>query len=177
MGHTFTSLTNYLNEHNSEFELTVKEPFEQSIYAIQCINLAVQKQKELRSTYLISVSDVENKEKAYEKEASEVKLHKLNEAKDIAEKNRIEYEEASQRLLENYERFQVQRRQETLRILYGLASLQSSYHKKCENTLSDVYSQIQQLSGTVEDELIIETLPEDVKEVKQSYPTHYAEEV
>lgn len=177
MGNAFTSLTNYINEHNSEFELTVKEPFEQSIYAIQCINLAVQKQKEIRSTYLLSVSDVENKQKAYQKEASELKLQKFNEAKDTAENNRLEYEETTKRLLENYERFQIQRRQETLHILYGFASLQASYNKKCENTLSDLYSQIHQLSGTIEDELIVETISEDVREIKQSYPTHYAEEV
>lgn len=174
MGYAFTSLTNYLNEQNSEYELTVKEPLEQSIYAIQCINLAVQKQKEIRSAYLLSVSDVENKDKAYEKEASEAKLHKLNEAKDLADKNRSEYEETTQRLLENYERFQIQRRQETIRILYGFASLQATYHKKCENTMSDLYTQIQQLVPTSEDDIIVETIPEDTQ---QPYPTHLAEEV
>lgn len=164
MGSTFTSLTNYVNEHNSEYELTVKEPLIQSVFSIQAIQTAVQTQQEQRAAYLYAVSDMELKEKARLKEPGDLtKKTKYQESEEKAELEKKQYDEVNERLLDNYLRFKRERDRDMRNILVGLVTLQSTLHKKSGHSLNELLEKIKGLQPPAvdENEILIETLGEE----------------
>jgi hypothetical protein len=177
MGYTFTSLTNYLNEHNSEYELTIKEPLVQSLSSIQSIQAAVRTQQQQRSAYLYAVSDMEAKQKALEKEPSdENKKLKLKESEERVELAKREYEEVNERLLEGYQRFKRERDRDVRGILVGFVTLQSTLHKKSDHSMNELLETISSLKPPPAEErdLVVESLGEDEE---RKYVPRQVEEV
>jgi hypothetical protein len=182
MGYTFTSLTNYLNEHNSEYELTIKEPLLQSLYSVQSIQNAVHTQQQQRMSYLYAVGDMEAKQKAVEKEpGDETKKTKLRESEERAESLKQEYEGVNERLLDGYQRFKRERERDLRTIMLGLVSLQVTLHQKSDHSMNALLEEISSLHAPPRDgkeqqrdDLVVETLDEGEE---RNFISRQAEEV
>mmetsp|Transcript_5123 Transcript_5123/g.7841 ORF Transcript_5123/g.7841 Transcript_5123/m.7841 type:complete len:393 (+) Transcript_5123:111-1289(+) len=147
VGNTFRSLSAYTVEDVSEKEICAKEPLNNYMNIIKAIKAAYRAQREMKSKYLCLMGDFEGKKAAYDKEPTESKLVKVDQAQADVESAKSEYEEVSQRLLENFERLKKEKMADMIRIMEAFVSLQLSYNGKLEGALSSLDGKLNSLDS------------------------------
>jgi len=133
-------------EHAEAEVLRLQEPLEEYVRMIGSVKAAMVVRQERKAAYVTILTDLSVKQAAFEKllgtpgkeEQASAKKEAVKQAEASSEGAKIEYELVTRRLLDDFDRFKIQKASDIQEILLGFVNLQIEFNSKSELMWKDL---------------------------------------
>lgn len=132
MGNTADQLSVLATENAEAEAILLDEPLEEYVRLLSSVKIAMKRRQDKKDAYVNAILDLEAKQAAYNKvlgvpgkeEAANSKLALVEKSQSLVDNSRLEYEEVSERLLEEFDRFKREKAEDIKLILLNYVNLQ-----------------------------------------------------
>ena len=133
-------------EHAEAEVLRLQEPLEEYVRMIGSVKAAMAVRQDRKGAYVAILTDLAVKQAAYEKllgtpgkeEQASAKKEAVKVAEASAEGAKVEFEQVTKRLLDDFERFKSQKAADIQEILLNFVNLQIDFNRKSEQMWKDM---------------------------------------
>lgn len=132
MGNTADQLSVLATENAESENIMLAEPLEEYVRILASVKTAMRRRQEKKSVHVNAILDLEAKQAAYNKvlgvpgkeESANAKLAQVEKCQATVDSSRVEFEEVSERLLEEFDRFKREKAEDMKQILLNYVNLQ-----------------------------------------------------
>jgi hypothetical protein len=132
MGNTADQLSVLATENAEAESIFLDEPLEEYVRLLSSVKIAMKRRQDKKNAYVNAILDLEAKQAAYNKvlgvsgkeETVNAKLALVEKSQSLVDTTRVEYEEVSERLLEEFDRFKREKAEDMKQILLNYVNLQ-----------------------------------------------------
>jgi sorting nexin-1/2 len=132
MGNTADQLSVLATENAEAESILLDEPLEEYVRLLSSVKIAMKRRQDKKNAYVNAILDLEAKQAAYNKvlgvagkeESANAKLALVEKSQSLVDNTRLEYEEVSERLLEEFDRFKREKAEDVKLILLNYVNLQ-----------------------------------------------------
>ena len=132
MGNTADQLSVLATENAEAEAVHLEEPLEEYVRLLASVKAALKRRQEKKSIHLNALADLDSKQNSYNKvvgasgkeDQAMSKLAQVERCREQVEKSRTEYEEVSETLLIEFERFKLEKAEDIKQILLNYVRLQ-----------------------------------------------------
>eukprot|EP00602_Paraphysomonas_sp_CaronLab_P003556 CAMPEP_0185028212 /NCGR_PEP_ID=MMETSP1103-20130426/13844_1 /TAXON_ID=36769 /ORGANISM="Paraphysomonas bandaiensis, Strain Caron Lab Isolate" /LENGTH=449 /DNA_ID=CAMNT_0027562561 /DNA_START=1 /DNA_END=1350 /DNA_ORIENTATION=+ len=155
MGNTADQLS-VLATENAESEcVMLEEPLEEYVRMLASVKMAMKRRQEKKAMYVNAILDLESKQSSFSKvrgvpgkeDVANAKLALVEKSQSNVESARVEYEEVSERLLEEFDRFKREKAEDMKLILLNYVNLQIQFNRKAEKAWGDLIPYLKGISS------------------------------
>lgn len=154
VGNTADQLSVLATENAEAEAVHLEEPLEEYVRLLAAVKAALKRRQEKKTIHLNAISDLDSKQNSYNKlmgtpgkEAqATAKLEQVERCREYVEKTRVEYEDVSENLLIEFERFKVEKAEDIKQILLNYVKLQIEFNKKSEQAWKDLIPHLKTIS-------------------------------
>lgn len=154
MGNTADQLSVLATENSEAESILLDEPLEEYVRLLNSVKIAMKRRQEKKNVYVDAILDLEAKQAAYNKvlgvagkeESANSKLVLVEKSQSLVDTSKIEYEEVSERLLEEFDRFKREKAEDMKLILLNYVNLQVQFNKKTEKAWSDLLPHLKDIT-------------------------------
>ena len=134
MGNTADQLSVLATENAEAENIMLAEPLEEYVRILAAVKTAMRRRQEKKAAHVNAILDLEAKQGAYNKvlgvpgkeESANAKLSQVEKCQATVDSSRVEFEEVSERLLEEFDRFKREKAEDMKQILLNYVNLQVS---------------------------------------------------
>jgi hypothetical protein len=135
VGNTADQLSELATENAEAEAVHLEEPLEEYVRLLAAVKAALKRRQEKKSHHLHAIADLDTKQSAYNKllgvagkeEQATGKLVQVERCREQVDKTRVEYEDVSENLLIEFERFKLEKAEDIKQILLNYVKLQVQY--------------------------------------------------
>lgn len=154
MGNTADQLSVLATENVEAEAIFLDEPLEEYVRLLNSVKIAMKRRQDKKNAYINAIIDYEAKQASYNKvlgvpgkeESANSKLALVEKAQTAVETSKTEYEEVSERLLEEFDRFKKEKAEDMKLILLNYVNLQVQFNKKTEKAWSDLLPHLKEIT-------------------------------
>lgn len=134
MGNTADQLSVLATENAESENIMLAEPLEEYVRILNSVKTAMRRRQEKKGAHVNAILDLEAKQTSYNKvlgvpgkeESANAKLAQVEKCQSAVDSTRVEFEEVSERLLEEFDRFKREKAEDMKQILLNYVNLQVS---------------------------------------------------
>jgi sorting nexin-1/2 len=141
VGNTADQLSTLASENAEAEAVHLEEPLEEYVRLLAAVKAALKRRQEKKSIHLNAIADLDSKQTAYNKllgaagkeEQATAKLVQVERCHEHVDKTKVEYEEVSENLLIEFERFKLEKAEDIKQILLNYVKLQVTQAQHCDH--------------------------------------------